>query len=191
MPVARERYAVPRARWTSVVRVVILMLPLVAVCCFLFGHFFGQKSPAPTGDTAIGELHLNHTGPRLDPRLPWHGNPALGRAFLHGLQVDDRGQVYIQVTGIYRLHIQVTLANCTSSSRAAARPGPTLVVAICNPGARPISLLRLPFLGDCFVASQRLTRLLQGDTLCSNLTLPFLPSANSDASFFGLHWVHQ
>lgn len=130
-------------------------------------------------------------GSRQDPRLPWQGSPALGRSFLHGPKLDDNGQLQIQRDGIYRLHIQVTLANCSSSTWTAEPQRATLTVAICSPAAHSISLLRLSFhRGGCWVASQRLTFLARGDILCTNLTLPLLPSRNADETFFGIQWVH-
>ncbi|KAG5208849.1 hypothetical protein JEQ12_016414 [Ovis aries] len=138
----------------------------------------------------LAELQLNHTGSRQDPRLRWQGSPALGRSFLHGPELDDNGQLRIQRDGIYRLHIQVTLANCSSSTWTAEPQRATLTVAICSPAAHSISLLRLSFhRGACWVASQRLTFLAHGDILCTNLTLPLLPSRNTDETFFGIQWV--
>lgn len=129
-------------------------------------------------------------GSRQDPRLHWQGGPALGRSFLHGPELDDDGQLRIQRDGIYRLHIQVTLANCSSSTWTAEPQRATLTVAICSPAAHSISLLRLSFQrGGCWVASQRLTFLALGDVLCTNLTLPLLPSRNADETFFGVQWV--
>uniref|UniRef100_A0A667HBB9 THD domain-containing protein n=1 Tax=Lynx canadensis TaxID=61383 RepID=A0A667HBB9_LYNCA len=85
-------------------------------------------------------------GQRLDHRLRWQGSPALGRSFVDGLELDDGGQLRVRRGGVYRLHIQVTLANCSSSTRAARPPRATLTVGICSPAAHSISLLR-PFLG--------------------------------------------
>ncbi|XP_012501576.1 PREDICTED: CD70 antigen [Propithecus coquereli] len=134
----------------------------------------------------IAELQLNHTGPRQDPRLYWQGGPAFGRTFLHGPELDD-GQLRVHRKGIYRLHIQVTLANCPSRQTTMPRNA-TLSVGIC--ASATYSLMRLPFNQDCTVSSQRLTPLAQGDTLCTNLTLPLLPSQNADETFFGIQWVH-
>ena len=109
---------------------------------------------------------------------------------MHGPELDDNGQLQIQRDGIYRLHIQVTLANCSSSVWTAEPQRATLTVAICSPAAHSISLLRLSFhRGGCWVASQRLTFLARGDILCTNLTLPLLPSRNADETFFGIQWV--
>ncbi|XP_059551238.1 CD70 antigen isoform X3 [Myotis daubentonii] len=138
----------------------------------------------------IAELQLNHTGLRQDPRLHWQGGPALGRSFLHGPQLDN-GQLRVQRDGIYRLHIQVTLTNCSSSVKNIVSRRAILAVGICSPVVRSISLLRLNFHLSCTVSSQRLTYLAHGDTLCTNLTLPLLPSQNSDETFFGVQWVHH
>ena len=76
------------------------------------------------------------------------------------------------------------------SGGAAEPQRATLTVAICSPAAHSISLLRLSFhRGGCWVASQRLTFLARGDILCTNLTLPLLPSRNADETFFGIQWV--
>ncbi|XP_049644257.1 CD70 antigen [Suncus etruscus] len=197
MPVAEERPNCPVSRRLpcAPLKVIVVMFLVVVALCYLFSQSQTLKSPAPSGDTAvlgdIAELQLIHTGARLDPQLHWQGDPALGRSFLLGPQVDGLGQVHIQHKGIYRLHIQMTLLNCSSSWPEAVHPSPTLVLGICSPSARTISLLRLPFQNGCLVASQRLTPLLPGDVLCTNLTLPFQPSPNADATFFGLQWIHH
>ncbi|XP_067586296.1 CD70 antigen isoform X2 [Pseudorca crassidens] len=153
-----------------------------------------QLGPGPgegvqrRGQWDLAELQLNHTGSRQDPRLRWQGSPALGRSFVHGPELDN-GQLRIQRDGIYRLHIQVTLANCSSSTWTAKPLSATLSVAICFPTAHSISLLRLNFHQSCSVASQRLTFLAHGDILCTNLTPPLLPSRNADETFFGIQWV--
>ncbi|ELV09998.1 CD70 antigen, partial [Tupaia chinensis] len=134
------------------------------------------------------EVQLNHTGLRQDPRLHWKGGPALGRSFLHGPELDN-GQLRVRRDGIYRLHIQVTLMNC-SSTWASVPQGATLAVGICSPATHAISLLRLHFQQSCTVASQRLTPLAHGDTLCADLTQTLLPSPNTDETFFGIQWVH-
>ncbi|KAG8519043.1 CD70 antigen [Galemys pyrenaicus] len=147
-----------------------------------------QQRCEPAGGD-IAELQLNHTGLlRQDPRLHWQGGPALGRSYLHGPQLDN-GQLRVQRNGIYRLHVQVTLTNCSSWTQTTRLHRATLTVGICYPTARSISLLRIKFHGGCTVASQRLTPLFQGDTLCTNLTLPLLPSPNADETFFGVQWV--
>uniref|UniRef100_A0A8C0HU03 CD70 antigen n=1 Tax=Balaenoptera musculus TaxID=9771 RepID=A0A8C0HU03_BALMU len=128
------------------------------------------------------------SGSRQDPRLRWQGSPALGRSFVHGPELDN-GQLRIQRDGIYRLHIQVTLANCSFSTWTAKPHSATLTVAICFPTAHSVSLLRLSFHHGCSVASQRLTFLAHGDILCTNLTQPLLPSRNADETFFGIQWV--
>uniref|UniRef100_A0A8C6FAV8 CD70 antigen n=1 Tax=Monodon monoceros TaxID=40151 RepID=A0A8C6FAV8_MONMO len=133
-------------------------------------------------------IHQWIWGSRQDPRLRWQGSPALGRSFVHGPELDN-GQLRIQRDGIYRLHIQVTLANCSSSTWTAKPLSATLSVAICFPTAHSISLLRLNFHQSCSVASQRLTFLAHGDILCTNLTPPLLPSRNADETFFGIQWV--
>lgn len=112
----------------------------------------------------------------------------MGRSFLHGPALDD-GQLRVHRDGIYQLHIQVTLARC-SSARDVRHHNATLAVGICS-ATRSISLLRLGFGRGCTVASQRLTPLARGDVLCTNLTLPLLPSPNADQTFFGIQWVRS
>ncbi|KAF0887287.1 CD70 protein, partial [Crocuta crocuta] len=179
---------VPRLPWTSVLRLaLILSLTGVVAYCFLCIQLRGQPE-SPARDMA--ELQLNHTGQRQKITLHWFGGPALGRSFVNGLRLDDNGQLCVQRDGIYRLHIQVTLANCSSSTQATRPPRATLTVGICSPAAHSISLLRLSFHGGCVASSQRLTPLTHGDTLCTNLTLPLLPSPNADETFFGVQLVH-
>ncbi|XP_058137964.1 CD70 antigen [Dasypus novemcinctus] len=185
--------AVPRLAWASLLRSVLLPLLAGAVgAVVIYSILCSQRLPqtqqleSPGWD--IAELQLNHTGSRQDPRLRWEGSPALGRSFLHGPEL-DHGQLRVQRAGVYRLHIQVTLANCSSRRMGAHRPA-ALTVGVCSPAARSVSLLRLSFHRGCTVASQRLTPLARGDVLCANLTLPLLPSRNSDETFFGVHWVH-
>jgi tumor necrosis factor ligand superfamily protein 7 len=101
----------------------------------------------------------------------------------------DNGQVRAHRDGIYRLHIQVTLNNCSSKWTTTPQKA-TLVVGICSATTHSISLLRLNFGQGCTVTSQRLMPLAGGDTLCTNLTLSLLPSQNADETFFGLQWVH-
>ncbi|CAO2641000.1 CD70 antigen [Lemmus lemmus] len=132
-------------------------------------------------------LHLLPLAPRKDPTLRWAAGPTLGRSFTHGPEL-EKGQLYIHRAGIYRLHVQVTLANC-SSACSTVQHRATVTVAICSPAAHSISLLRLPFGQSCTVASQRLTHLAVGDVLCTNLTLPLLPSRNAEETFFGVHWI--
>ncbi|XP_063657148.1 CD70 antigen isoform X4 [Pan troglodytes] len=156
------------------------------------------------GKWDVAELQLNHTemgsrhvvqaglelltsGPQQDPRLYWQGGPALGRSFLHGPEL-DKGQLRIHRDGIYMVHIQVTLAICSSTTASRHHPT-TLAVGICSPASRSISLLRLSFHQGCTIASQRLTPLARGDTLCTNLTGTLLPSRNTDETFFGVQWV--
>ncbi|XP_032321644.1 CD70 antigen [Camelus ferus] len=183
----RSRCQVPGWPWTPVLRVALLLL-LTGTVMYSFFHclrFAGQQQL----DSAVwdlAELQLNHTGSRKDPRLRWQGGPALGRSFVHGPELDN-GQLRVQRSGIYRLHIQVTLTNCSSTARPHSA---TLTVGICSPAAHSISLLRLHFDRSCSVASQRLTPLARGDVLCTNLTLPLLPSGNADETFFGVQWVH-
>ncbi|XP_047388341.1 CD70 antigen [Sciurus carolinensis] len=162
----------------------LLLVGLAAYCSLQ--HRRQPQLEAPGWDVA--ELQLNLTGPRLDPRLPWQAGPSLGRSFLHGPELVN-GQLRIHREGIYRLHIQVTLANC-SSVWTTVPPKATLTVGICSPATHSISLLRMNFHQGCTVASQRLTPLAYGDTLCSNLTMPLLPSRNADETFFGVQWVH-
>ncbi|XP_008709514.2 CD70 antigen [Ursus maritimus] len=185
---------VPRLPWASVQRVALQLFILAGVAtaviyCFLCAQRLAQQRQLESPGWDMAELQLNHTGPRQDCRLHWLGGPALGRSFLHGPELDN-GQLRVQRSGIYRLHIQVTLANCSSSLGAPTAPRATLMVGICSPAAHSISLLRLNFHEGCVVTSQRLTPLAQGDTLCTNLTLPLLPSPNADETFFGVQWVH-
>ncbi|XP_045404586.1 CD70 antigen [Lemur catta] len=163
----------------------VMMLCLVGYLVLPARQQQQQQQLEPPG-WDIAELQLNHTGPRQDPRLYWQGGPALGRTFLHGAELDD-GQLRVHRKGIYRLHIQVTLANCPSRHTTVPRNA-TLTVGIC--ASATYSLMRLPFNQDCTVSSQRLTPLALGDTLCTNLSLPLLPSQNADETFFGIQWVH-
>ncbi|XP_008562395.1 PREDICTED: CD70 antigen [Galeopterus variegatus] len=185
--------SVPRLPWGSFLRLALLLLLIgMAIYCFLCRSRFAQQQQqqqqlgSPGWD--IAELQLNHTGSRQDPRLHWQAGPALGRSFLHGPQLDN-GQLRVHRDGIYRLHIQVTLINCSSAWTTVPR-GATLAVDICSPATHSISLLRLNFHHSCTVTSQRLTPLARGDTLCTNLTLSALPSRNADETFFGIQWVH-
>lgn len=148
------------------------------------------KSPVLSATACLTSflLHLLPPVPRKDPTLRWAAGPTLGRSFTHGPGL-EKGQLYIHRAGIYRLHIQVTLANC-SFAYGTVQHRATVTVGICSPAAHSITLLRLPFGQSCTVASQRLTRLAVGDVLCTNLTLPLLPSRNAEATFFGVHWVY-
>ncbi|XP_019508919.1 PREDICTED: CD70 antigen [Hipposideros armiger] len=184
-------YVVRRLPWEFILRAVfaLLLFGTVVVCFILCNQHPAQQHRLESPGWDVAELQLNHTGPRQDPRLHWQGGPELGRSFLHGPQL-DKGQLRVQHDGIYRLHIQVTLANCSSSLKNTMLHRATLAVGICSPTTRSISLLRLNFYFSCAVASQRLTPLARGDTLCTNLTLPLLPSQNADETFFGVQWVH-
>ncbi|KAM8764525.1 CD70 antigen [Rhynchonycteris naso] len=166
-----------------------MFLAFVCILCnLLFARLHGLELP----ECDIAELQLNYTsdmGLQQDSRLHWQGSPALGRSFLHGPQLDN-GQLRIQRDGIYRLHIQVTLANCSSPPKSAMSHRAILSVGICSPATHTITLLRLNFQLSCTVTSQRLTHLAAGDTLCTNLTVPLLPSQNADETFFGVQWVH-
>ncbi|XP_007952674.1 CD70 antigen [Orycteropus afer afer] len=184
---------VPRLAWASLLKGIFLlslicgMASIIVLCCSLCGQK-PQTSPEVSQEWDIAELLLNHTGLQQDPRLHWHGGPALGRSFLRGPMLDN-GQLRVQHDGIYRLHIQVTLANCSSTRMTVPREA-TLAVGICAPATRRVSLLRRNFYLSCTVASQRLTPLAQGDTLCTNLTVPLQASRNADETFFGIQWVH-
>ncbi|KAM6216718.1 CD70 antigen [Rhynchocyon petersi] len=145
---------------------------------------FGIPKP---GEAHMAELQLNNSGMRQDPRLHWQGGPALGRSFLRG-PVLRNGQLHVQQDGIYQLHIQVTLTNCSSTWKTESRKA-TLAVGICAPITHQVSLLRLSFYPGCTVASQHLTPLARGDVLCTNLTLPLQPSPNADETFFGIQWL--
>uniref|UniRef100_A0A8C9PRL0 THD domain-containing protein n=1 Tax=Spermophilus dauricus TaxID=99837 RepID=A0A8C9PRL0_SPEDA len=165
---------VRRSPWKTVSPYVFSVILFAVLAAFCF-----QQAPRLPG---LGG------GPRLDPRLCWQAGPALGRSFRHGPELVN-GQLRVVHEGIYRLHIQVTLANC-SSVWTTVPPKATLIVGICSPDTHRISLLRLNFHQGCTVTSQRLTFLTFGDTLCTNLTLPLLPSQNADETFFGIQWVH-
>ncbi|EPQ04772.1 CD70 antigen [Myotis brandtii] len=189
---AEEGYA-RRLRHLLVAPVLRVVLPLSflgLVIYVLCSQLPAQQQLLQPPECDVAELQLNHTGLRQDPRLHWQGGPALGRSFLHGPQLDN-GQLRVQRDGIYRLHIQVTLTNCSSSVKNIVSRRAVLAVGICSPAARSVSLLRLNFHLSCTVSSQRLTYLAHGDTLCTNLTLPLLPSQNSDETFFGVQWVHH
>ncbi|XP_059551237.1 CD70 antigen isoform X2 [Myotis daubentonii] len=183
-----------RLRHLLMAPVLRVVLPLfflgLMIFCVLCCWLLAQQQLLQPPEWDIAELQLNHTGLRQDPRLHWQGGPALGRSFLHGPQLDN-GQLRVQRDGIYRLHIQVTLTNCSSSVKNIVSRRAILAVGICSPVVRSISLLRLNFHLSCTVSSQRLTYLAHGDTLCTNLTLPLLPSQNSDETFFGVQWVHH
>ncbi|EGV93751.1 CD70 antigen [Cricetulus griseus] len=195
-------WVLPRPGWATVLRFSCLLLLGIVICCLIFcSQLWRQKQTQlkpikcpvlnPTGRlTSILILFTfcPPAGPRKDPTLRWAAGPALGRSFTHGPGL-EKGQLYIHREGIYRLHIQVTLANC-SSAYSTIQHRATVAVGICSPAAHSISLLRLPFGQSCTVASQRLTHLAVGDVLCTNLTLPLLPSRNSEETFFGIHWVY-
>ncbi|XP_008148994.2 CD70 antigen [Eptesicus fuscus] len=195
MEMAEEGYArrMCHRLMAPVLRVALpLSLPLSLLALVIYVLCYqhpAQQHLLQPSEWDVAELQLNHTGLRQDPRLHWQGGPALGRSFLHGPQLDN-GQLRVQRDGIYRLHIQVTLTNCSSSVKNTVPRRAVLAVGICSPAVRSISLLRLNFHLSCTVSSQRLTYLAQGDTLCTNLTLPLLPSQNSDETFFGVQWVH-
>ncbi|XP_019566306.1 CD70 antigen [Rhinolophus sinicus] len=183
-------YLIRRLPWALILRTVSVLLFIVTgICSIVCIQQLAQQHRLESPAWDIAELQLNHTGPRMDPRLHWQGGPELGRSFLRGPQL-DKGQLLVQRDGIYRLHIQVTLTNCSSSLKNTMSSRATLAVGICSPATRSISLLRLNFYLRCTVASQRLTPLAHGDTLCTNLTLPLLPSQNADETFFGIQWVH-
>ncbi|XP_005405761.1 PREDICTED: CD70 antigen-like isoform X1 [Chinchilla lanigera] len=171
---------------TSQAALAVVLCVACAVVCLVFclrtPHFAGQ----PGGDAA--ELQLNVTGPRQDPRLRWQADPSLGRSFLHGPSLDD-GQLRVRREGVYHLHIQVTLAKCSSTGHVRHHDA-TLAVGVCS-ATHSVSLLRLGFGQGCTVASQRLTPLARGDVLCTNLSLQLLPSPNADETFFGIQWVRS
>ncbi|XP_016053435.1 PREDICTED: CD70 antigen [Miniopterus natalensis] len=182
------------AAWLSHLRArpalgLLALLVVVSLASYLGGSHLAGQHLLQAQAQDVAELQLNHTGLRQDPRLSWQGGPALGRSFLHGAQL-DKGQLRVQRDGIYRLHIQVTLTNCSSSAKDTVPRRAILTVGICSPATHSISLLRLNFGLSCTVSSQRLTPLARGDTLCTNLTLPLLPSQNSDETFFGVQWIH-
>ncbi|XP_021074158.1 CD70 antigen [Mus pahari] len=169
----------------------LLLVFIVAIFCWF--HCSGllskqQQRLLELPQPHVAELQLNLTVPRKDPTLRWEAGPALGRSFTHGPELVN-GHLRIHQDGLYRLHIQVTLANC-SSSGSTLQHRTTLAVGICSPAAHSISLLRGRFGQDCTVALQHLTYLAHGDVLCTNLTLPLLPSQNADETFFGVQWIH-
>ncbi|XP_027808555.1 CD70 antigen [Marmota flaviventris] len=179
---------VRRSPWKTVSPYVFSVILFALLAAFCFQRHAQQPPRLERLGEDVAELQLNLTGPRLDPRLCWQAGPALGRSFQHGPQLVN-GQLLVVRDGIYRLHIQVTLANC-SSVWTTVPPKATLIVGICSPDTHRISLLRLNFHQGCTVTSQRLTPLALGDTLCTNLTLSLLPSQNADETFFGIQWVH-
>uniref|UniRef100_A0A8C6R1T4 CD70 antigen n=1 Tax=Nannospalax galili TaxID=1026970 RepID=A0A8C6R1T4_NANGA len=174
-------WALPRLNWMGVLRYGLLLVTAGALCCFVCRQIFLQHQQQK-------RLELPGVSPRKEPMLLWDAGPALGRSFSHGPEL-DQGQLRVHRGGIYRLHIQVTLANCSPMYSSTPRKA-TLAVGICSPVTRSISLLRLHFGQGCTVSSQRLTPLAHGDVLCTNLTLPLLPSPNTDETFFGIQWVH-
>uniref|UniRef100_A0A2K5XKD0 CD70 antigen n=2 Tax=Mandrillus leucophaeus TaxID=9568 RepID=A0A2K5XKD0_MANLE len=192
MPEEGSGCAVRRRPYACVLRAAVV--PLIAglaiclVVCIQRLSRAQQQLPLESLGWDIAELQLNHTGPQQDPRLYWQGGPALGRSFLRGPEL-DKGQLRIRRDGIYMVHIQVTLAICSSTSTSRHHNPTTLAVGICSPASRSISLLRLSFHQGCTIASQRLTPLARGDTLCTNLTGTLLPSRNTDETFFGVQWV--
>ncbi|XP_034354922.1 CD70 antigen [Arvicanthis niloticus] len=185
----------PWIRWsgTALQRLLpwLLVVFIIAICCWFHcgGHLSKQQQRLQEPlKMHVAELQLNLTDPRKDPTLHWGAGPALGRSFTHGPELEN-GQLRICLDGIYRLHIQVTLANC-SSSGSSLQHRATLAVGICSPAAHSISLGRRRFGQDCTVALQRLTPLARGDVICTNVTLPLLPSRNADETFFGVQWIH-
>ncbi|XP_006878056.1 PREDICTED: CD70 antigen-like [Chrysochloris asiatica] len=177
---------VPRLAWASPLRGIILLGALVL---FVIAAIYCIQNSRESQEWDIAELQLNYTGLRQDPRLHWQGGPALGRSFLHGPTLNN-GQLCVQRDGIYRLHIQVTLANCSSTQMTTPREA-TLAVGICAPATRQVSLLRLYFYHSCTVGSHRLTPLARGDVLCTNLTVTLRASPNADETFFGVQWMHS
>ncbi|XP_057627698.1 CD70 antigen [Chionomys nivalis] len=187
-------WVLPRLNWAAILR--LNPLPLLLsfaigcficfICCIQFRR--PQQTQLEPLEVHVAELQLNLTVPRKDPTLRWAAGPTLGRSFTHGPGL-EKGQLYIHRAGIYWLHIQVTLANC-SFAYGTVQHRATVSVGICSPVAHSITLLRLPFGQSCTVASQRLTQLAIGDVLCTNLTLPLLPSRNAEETFFGVHWVY-
>ncbi|XP_059107635.1 CD70 antigen [Peromyscus eremicus] len=179
-----------RPSWNTFLRFGLLMVLILFISCLIYCVLFRkqQQTQLEPLEVHVAELQLNLTVPRKDLTLHWEAGPTLGRSFTHGPGL-EKGQLYIRRDGIYRLHIQVTLANC-SAACSTVQPRATVTVSICSPASHSISLLRLHFGQSCTVASQRLTRLALGDILCTNLTLPLLPSRNADETFFGIHWVY-
>ncbi|XP_036027203.1 CD70 antigen isoform X1 [Onychomys torridus] len=179
-----------RPSWNTFLRFGLLMVLVLFISCLVYCVLFRrqQQTQLEPLEAHVAELQLNLTVPRKDLTLHWEAGPTLGRSFTHGPGL-EKGQLHIRRDGIYRLHIQVTLANC-SAACSTVQPRATVTVSICSPAAHSISLLRLHFGQSCTVTSQRLTRLALGDVLCTNLTLPLLPSRNADETFFGVHWVY-
>ncbi|PNI25484.1 LOW QUALITY PROTEIN: CD70 isoform 1 [Pan troglodytes] len=147
MPEEGSGCSVRRRPYGCVLRAALV--PLVAglvICLVVCIQRFAQAQqqlPLESLGWDVAELQLNHTGPQQDPRLYWQGGPALGRSFLHGPEL-DKGQLRIHRDGIYMVHIQVTLAICSSTTASRHHPT-TLAVGICSPASRSISLLRLSF----------------------------------------------
>ncbi|XP_004633037.2 CD70 antigen [Octodon degus] len=171
-----------RARCQVVIGVLSVAGVVGLVICYAV--FFTRTQP----EMDMAELQLNLTGPRQEPRLRWQAGPSLGRSFLHGPALVD-GQLRVLRDGIYRLHIQVTLARC-SPTQDVRDHSATLTVGICS-ASNSITLLRRDFGQDCTVDLQRLTQLASGDILCSNLTLQAQPSPNDYETFFGIQQVRS
>ncbi|EDL83573.1 similar to Tumor necrosis factor ligand superfamily member 7 (CD27 ligand) (CD27-L) (CD70 antigen) [Rattus norvegicus] len=192
MPEEGRPYPWVRWSWSAFQRLLPwLLMVIIAICWWLLcgGHLSKpQHVLLEPPELHVAELQLNLTDPQKDLTLRWGAGPALGRSFTHGPGL-EKGNLRIHQDGIYRLHIQVTLANC-SSSGSALQHRASLVVGICSPAVHIISLLRRRFGQDCTVSLQRLTPLARGDVLCSNLTQPLLPSRNADETFFGVQRVY-
>ncbi|KAL1782816.1 CD70 antigen [Sigmodon hispidus] len=182
-------WVLPRLCW-AILRFSLLPLLILSIGCLIYCVRCQrmQQTQLEPLEAHVAELQLNLTVPRKDVTLHWEAGPTLGRSFTLGPGL-EKGQLHIHREGIYRLHIQVTLANC-SSACGTVQHRATVTVGICSPAAHSIVLLRLHFGQGCTVASQRLTRLALGDVLCTNLTLPLLPSRNTDETFFGVQWVY-
>ncbi|XP_075400333.1 CD70 antigen [Tenrec ecaudatus] len=169
-------------RWMGFIGFISLISVVLSTTCVYL--CFQKSQDSLERDIAV--LQLNRTGQQWDTNLHWQAGPEVGRSFLRG-PVLKYGQLQIQHDGIYRLHIQVTLANCSSLRRTTPRK-PLLSVAICAPATHSVSLIRQSFHG-CTVTSQHLTRLARGETLCTNLTVPLQVSSNADETSFGIQWV--
>uniref|UniRef100_A0A2K6MMS8 CD70 molecule n=2 Tax=Rhinopithecus TaxID=542827 RepID=A0A2K6MMS8_RHIBE len=161
MPEEGSGCAVRRRPYACVLRAALVpLVACLAICLVVcIQRLSRAQQQLPLESLGVSEIESWEEGPQQDPRLYWQGGPALGRSFLHGPEL-DKGQLRIHRDGIYMVHIQVTLAICSSTSTSRHHHPTTLAVGICSPASRSISLLRLSFHQGCTIASQRLTPLL-------------------------------
>ncbi|KAL6087014.1 hypothetical protein STEG23_009162 [Scotinomys teguina] len=120
-----------RPSWTAFQRLGFLGLFILLISCLFYCVLFRrqQQTQLEPLEAHLAELQLNLTVPRTDLTLRW-GWSNLGKILHHGPALRRR-QLRIRRDGIYRLHIQVTLANCSSAT--AVQPRATVTVSICSP----------------------------------------------------------